>query len=451
MVDSRVVSNKRISGLVTSLLRSKGLLANTISTMGFSVAILLVNVATGMITARMLGPEGRGDQAAMILWPQFLAFALTFGLHTSLLYHVKKSPEEEGEILYATIFWSALISLVAMGVGMIFIPIWVSNNPASIVPGQWFLLVIPFMHLFFILNALFRAREEFHLFNLMRYLTPVLTLAMLVLFIVADMFTPITSSLAYLLPYLPITVWALFRSLRLYRPKLQAIRATFKRVLRYGAGSYGIDLLGTLVLYIDQIILIGLLAPGPLGLYVVAVSLSRMVNVFSSSIIMVLFPKASELEAQEAALLSLRVYKLSTAIAVLGSAVIVLAAPIVIHLLYGADFLASIPVFRLLLLDVVIGGAVFVLGQSFMAVGKPSVVAISQAIGLAILIPLLYVLVPQYGILGAGVALITASVARLIYMVFNFERRFRFGYRAQLITMEDCRWFMSNVKSRKRA
>jgi hypothetical protein len=30
-----------------------------------------------IITARTLGPEGRGEQAAMILWPQFLAGAMT--------------------------------------------------------------------------------------------------------------------------------------------------------------------------------------------------------------------------------------------------------------------------------------------------------------------------------------------------------------------------------------
>ncbi len=450
MASSRAAAIRHISGLFSAAFQGKGLLGHTIRTMGISVAILLVNVATGMITARVLGPIGRGDQAAMILWPQFLAFAVTFGLPTALLYHAKKTPEEEGGLFYGSLILAGVTSLVAMIIGVFLIPVLVSNHPSSLVAAQWFLLVIPLMHFFFLNNALFRAREEFHLFNRMRYLLPVLTLTLLLLFIAAGRLTPLTSSLAYLLPYVPITGWALYRGLSLYRPKLQAIRASFRRLLHYGAGSYGIDLMGNLILYVDQIMLIGLLAPEALGLYVVAVSLSRMVNVFSSSIIMVLFPKASGLEEQEAALLSLRVYKLSTAIALIGASAIVLAAPLVIRLLYGGAFAEAIPVFRLLLMDVVIGGSVFVLGQAFMAAGKPSVMAISQAIGIAIIVPLLYILVPQYGLMGAGVTMLIASVARWVYVLISFERRFRRGYRALWISMDDCRWFMDQLKARRK-
>lgn len=51
-----------------------------------------------------------------------------------------------------------------------------------------------------------------------------------------------------------------------------------KRLFTYGLGSYGNDLLGNFSTYIDQIVIVGLLRPADLGLYVVAVSLSRMVN-----------------------------------------------------------------------------------------------------------------------------------------------------------------------------
>ena len=37
------------------------------------VFILAINLATGIITARALGPIGRGELAAMQLWPYFLA------------------------------------------------------------------------------------------------------------------------------------------------------------------------------------------------------------------------------------------------------------------------------------------------------------------------------------------------------------------------------------------
>lgn len=454
MADVRAAGNKRVGSLL-SLVRGEGMLGSTVMTMAFSAAILLVNVATGMITARLLGPEGRGAQAAMILWPQFLAFATTFGLQMSLLFHVKKSPEEEGELYYSTVFLSFFTGAAAVTIGYFFIPFWLGSHTSGSPPGdiiaagQWFMLAVPFIHLFFIHNALFRAREEFSLFNRMRYLVPICTLALLIAFSAMGILTPFSSALAYLLPYVPASGWAVYRSIRHYRLAMGMVRSAIGRIFQYAYRSYGIDLLGTMILYMDQIILVGLLAPGPLGLYVVAVSLSRMVNVFSNSIIMVLFPKASELKDEEAARLSLKVFKISTALSLSGSAVIMLLAPIVIRLLYGEAFLESITVFRLLLLDVVIAGAVFVLGQSFMAVGKPGVVALSQGLGLALIVPLLYELTPRYGIVGAGISLLGASLFRLAFMMISFERKFRFGYGAQWISGEDVRWFKEQLNNRK--
>src|SRR5690554_186652 len=69
-----------------------GMLGNTVNTMVISVLILLLNMVTGVLTARWLGPEGRGLQMMLVLWPQFFAFATTLGIPAALLYHMKKKP-----------------------------------------------------------------------------------------------------------------------------------------------------------------------------------------------------------------------------------------------------------------------------------------------------------------------------------------------------------------------
>ena len=45
--------------------------------------------------------------------------------------------------------------------------------------------------------------------------------------------------------------------------------------------------------------MIGLLSPGAMGSYVVVLSLSRMLNLFQNSVVMVLFPKAAGPAARE--------------------------------------------------------------------------------------------------------------------------------------------------------
>lgn len=452
MAELRVsASFKRVTSSFTGLFSGKGLLNETIKTMAISMVILVVNMATGMLSARLLGPEGRGILTAMILWPQFLAFAGTFGIHAALLYHLKKSPKEEAELYYSSLILTLLAGVIALIAGYWFIPFWMGEHSAEVIrSGQWFMASTPFILLFFMHNALFRGREEFHHFNRMRYLVPVLSLVMIVLLAGFGKLTPLLAGIAYLAPYIPVTLLAMLRAFKLYRPKLGSFREVSRKIMSYGMGSYGIDLLGNLILYVDQIILVTLLAPRSFGLYVVAVSLSRMVNVFSASINMVLFPKASSLEPKEAAVLALRVFKISTGIAVICSLVIMLAAPLVIRVLYGSEFVESIQVFRLLLLEVVIGGAALVLAQSFMAIGKPFIVTITQAIGVVLVIPLIYILVPIYGPLGAAMALLIPSFIRLLYVIVSFQRKFGMGIRSFFLTGEDIIWVKKIVLTRKK-
>jgi O-antigen/teichoic acid export membrane protein len=452
MASSRsAVVLRHASSSVLAVFQGKGLFNETIKTMLFSMAIMVINMATGIITARLLGPEGRGVLALVIVWPQFLSFATTFGLHSALLFHVKKTPEDEGDLYYASLFLCGFTGLFAVVAGVMFIPFWMdAYTSGAVVIAQCFMLVAPFMHLYFLNTAFFRAREQFHLFNRMRYIIPLLTLLSLLLLSMMKLLTPFTAGIAYLAPYVPVTLWAVFRGTRLHHLRLLGLRSSVRRIAKYGMESYGIDLLGNMILYVDQIILVSLLAPGPLGLYVVAVSLSRMVNVFSSSIIMVLFPKVSGLTDENAALLTLRVFKFSTGFALVGASVIMLVAPLVIRLLYGEMFLESIPVFRLLLIEVVVGGAALVLGQAFMAAGKPMILTLSQGIGIILVIPLMYVLVPQYGLTGAGLALLIPALIRLMYVIIVFQRKFHFGTRALFITKEDLDWLKIILKSRKK-
>lgn len=419
--------------------------------MAYSIGIMGCNLLTGIITARILGPEGRGIQTMMILWPQFLAFATTLGIHSALLYHMKKEKAQESELYYASLMLTLLAGVLAVIAGVALIPIGLAGQPSEIViSAQLFMAVTPFMLLYFLHTSLFRGREEFHRFNRLRYIVPLLSLALLVGLALSGRMTPFASGIAYLAPYVPVTLYALVRAVRLYgKPVVRRVRGVTRKVTRYGLAAYGIDLLGNLILYIDQIIVIRLLAPGPVGLYVVAVSLSRMLNIFSSSIVLVLFPKLSGLEAREAGQVCLKVFKLSTAGALICTGAVVLAAPVMIRMLYGAHFAEAIPVFCLLTLQVVLSGAMMVLGQAFMAVGRPFMVTIAQAIGFGLVIPLMYALVPSYGLIGAGLALLLPTVLGLLFMAVSFAVKFKPAPGEWLIRKADIVWIRSFMERRK--
>jgi O-antigen/teichoic acid export membrane protein len=443
---------RRRIGRIAALLSASGLLGNTVKTMFISVLILLLNMATGVLTARWLGPEGRGVQTALVLWPQFFAFTTTLGIHSALTFYMKKEPEQENALYASGMLMALVTGGGAIAVGTLVIPFRLADYPAWVTAaGLWLMAVVPFVHIHFLNTAYLRAREQFKLFNRTRWLIPMMTLVMLAALAAAGRLTPLTAAVAYQLAYVPIAVWAVARDIRVFRAGWKAMREAAGKLSRYGLRSYGVDLLGNLIVYIDQILLIGLLAPEALGLYVVAVSLSRMLNVFSMSIVAVLFPEASGLPEAEAAKLSLRVFKISMLCGLAAALAMSALAPFLLRILYGSAFAAAIPVFRLLVLAVVIGGAAMVLAQAFMAVGKPGVASMALGLELVVLVPLLLTLVPVYGLIGAGWSLLIAAAVRLLFVTVRFRARFRCGFRALWPDKADFAWVTGALKQRRAA
>jgi O-antigen/teichoic acid export membrane protein len=115
-----------------------------------------------------------------------------------------------------------------------------------------------------------------------------------------------------------------------------------------------------------------------------------------------------------------RGFRVSTTISVVAALLLAILGPWVLSLVYGQEFLDAVPVFRLLLAEVVLSGATWILAQSFMAYDRPGLVSITQVVGVSLSIPLLIVLVPKYGLFGAGLAVLISTIVRFIFVLANF-------------------------------
>ena len=198
------------------------------------------------------------------------------------------------------------------------------------------------------------------------------------------------------------------------------VRESARQLFAYGIRSYGIDLCGTMALYVDQALVVRLLEPGLMGTYVVALSLSRMLNAFHTSVVMVLFPKAVSCLPEEVAGMTSRAMRMSTMLATFAGIGIVALGPQVLSLLYGREYRGANVVLRILVVEVVLSGATLVLSQAFMALGRPGIITALQVTGLALTVPLMFLLIPRFGIAGAGIALLCSTIARLIFVLASF-------------------------------
>ena len=397
------------------------------------IGILLLNVSTGVLTARQLHPTGRGALAAMILWPLFLASATTLGLPSSVIYHLRRSDtllpgreprDRRADLVLNALSMAFLLGIFATVCAQFLLPVWMHQySPLYIQWARLFVLTLPLCSIMIVGQAILEGLDRFSLSNYVQIAVPIATLALLLVFLFSHHLNPITAGISYVMAAFPNAISILLLIRRQWTGPFQGRfqLSACRLLLGYGFRSAGIDLLGALALQIDQVLVVSLLAPAAMGAYVVVLSLSRMLNLFQTSVVMVLFPRAAGKSAEqirETVGLCVRVSSYVTLASAVGTALI---GPTLIRLLYGPSYLTALTALRILLIEIVLQGGVSIMAQAFLALGRPGIVTILQATGLSISIPLMLVLIPRLGLNGAALALLASTTARFLFVFFGFR------------------------------
>ena len=384
---------------------------------------LVLNTGTGIITARVLRPEGRGELAAMILWPVFLSGACTLGLPNALLYTLRMRRRGDDALVTTALIIALVLSAVTAILGFILIPHWLVHYSAEVVrTAQWFMVSTPATILLLVGRAAWEARGRFGTSAACLLAPPVITLASLLLLLGTHHLTPISGAWSYVLGGAAPVVWVVvsLRSDIALRWKEMLIAA--QDLMSYGLRSFGIDLCGSLAQYVDQALVIGMLMPSQMGTYTVALSLSRMVNVIFASVASVVFPKAMGRDAAGGLRLALRAVVGSLALGIPAATVLALGSGFALRSLYGAEYSIASGLLQVLLLEALVSGSVSVMSQPFMAQGRPGTVTVLQVIGLATSVPLIFFLVPRMGPEGACVALLISACLRMVLLRYYYSR-----------------------------
>jgi O-antigen/teichoic acid export membrane protein len=386
------------------------------------VLILGLQAGTGILTARALGPAGRGELAAMILWPLFIASVTTLGVPSSLIYYLRHRPEDRAKLIANGLVMATLLGIVAAAVASLVLPWWLRQYSSSVIAAaEWFLITVPLCSMTLAGRAVLEASHEFSSSNAIQTLTPLVTLVALLVFLVAHRIDPYTAAIAYIAASIPVFAFMLVRVRRVGLAATKIRFSIFRQIFGYGVRSYGIDVLGTLALQVDQVLVVSLLSPGAMGSYVVVLSLSRMLNLFQNSVVMVLFPKAAGLSTEDVVTMTGRAARISGLATAICAVLVCITGPSLLRILYGQEYVSAVGALRILVLEVVLSGATFVLAQAFMALNRPGIVTILQAVGLSLSVPMMLWLIPRYGIYGAAISLLASTIARFIFVCAGFQ------------------------------
>ncbi len=344
-----------INAIVTRLLEpmlKTPLRRATMESVATGFASQAVLIVSGILVARLLGAEGRGYLALLVLFPILLTQIGLCGVPQALTYYVSQRPDSSKSLIKMTIpvLFMQCIGLTALQ-GLI-VMLYTTGKPADVSQaGYASLIVVPGIIIHEYGLALFQGIGKFRIFNIQR-LMPALLYALSIVFV----FLSNSASIRVV-----VIVWSSIYVLVGCITFLLAWRElsgessldnnknkpTIRRILSFGLkGMIGwTEPLESFRL--DQLICGLLLTPTALGLYVVAQAFTNLPRFLAQSVGFIAYPAIST--GKEDPLMQHKIQRFIYYTAVVNTVIVtalVILMPLLITFLFGQEFQGSVMIAR---------------------------------------------------------------------------------------------------------
>jgi O-antigen/teichoic acid export membrane protein len=405
------------------------------ATLATNGGLALLGLATGVLAARLLGPAGRGELAAIQNVSVQLMVLASLGIPNALAYFVSRDTDSARGLLATGLLIALAASLPAMALGWALMPLVLSGQSQPTVDAaRAYLVYVPLAMVASFPHWVLQGASRFRDWNLLRLLPAAAWLGVLLL---AFAERPSAPELArrYLAAYalaVPAGWWALARATRGSWAPLRRTRP----LLRYGAPSVLGSVPAELNVRLDQILMAALLPAEQLGLYAVGVAWSGAVTgPLLAALGSVLLPRVASDPTTAVA----RYVRLSALAAALATAALLVATPFALPLLFGEAFGGAAPATLLLVVAAGVAGLGRVLEEVMRGLGEPDWPMGAQLAGLAATLVLLALLLQRYGGVGAALASLGSYSLALAVLLVGVRRRLAIRLGALLPRAADLR------------
>jgi len=388
----------------------------------FTARILLVGlgVASSVLTARALGPAGRGVLATVGALAGIGLQLGNLGLHASNTYQVSRRPDCMGSVWANSVRTAAYLGLaltVAILCAASVFPALLGEVPLPmLLPAA---LCIPFQLLVLFGLNLLVGMGRVTLFNVLEVGFRTAGLASLVgvlLFLGADLRWVLIASLLITIASAVVVAKILDRMAR--GPGAGEAKTSFslfRDSVGYGARSYVAALLAYLIVRSDLLLVNTLRSTAEAGIYSIAVQIADLLYLLPMSIGMVLFPLLSRHGDGDPHFATKVVRHTAFLMLLLCAAAGITAAP-VIHLLYGAGFSPAVFALWWLLPGIWAYGVTNPIATHLASAGMPLPAVLVWIPPLILNVVLNLFWIPRWGIAGAAAS---SSVSYLMVLALH--------------------------------
>jgi len=389
--------------------------------MGTNLLLMGTSLLSGSLAAHLLGPTGRGQLAAIQLWPLVIMTIASGGIVEAAGYYSGRFREQSGVFGITALVMLAALAIPLVLIGMVAMPHLLAAEPSRIVAeSRVYMFIVPILFFINTPPAVLRGRGDMRAWNVLRLTQPLgyVVILLVAAFVPVDRVTFVAFAMfGWIAAHVVLSRWYLPGPHRFEGEQVGPM-------LRYGALSISATTPSLLNGRMDQLVMGAFLSPHLLGLYAVAVAWSLAVTPVSNAFGQVILPRLAGAHGSEDAAERLcATSRIASGINVLMGLGFLLISPLAVSIMFGASFAPAIPATMVLVVAAVCLGMNQFLEEAVRGLGRPGLATVAELCGFAVTAVGLAVLLPRFGILGAALASLLSYTTVLIMLVVILHRR----------------------------
>jgi O-antigen/teichoic acid export membrane protein len=387
--------------------------------------IQLIGIITGVITARLLGPAGKGDLSTIIWLPTLMTAIGIIGIPQAVTLITSRNIQED-KVLNLTSFW-LIIGIGIFEVAMLYPlipPILGSAKSHLVSECRLFLLYIPLSLPALVLFGIDQGQQKFNRYNMLRPMPVVLYMIGLLILWGAELGNLYNVLIVFLIGQAATTIIRASVSGR-YLFSIPKIEKRYidcsKRLLRQGLVFYLPAISGILLMRIDIALLSWKASSEEVGYYAVALAIAMGQTGLSSSLVQVNFPKIAGAPIHDAREILRQQFK-NSILPVLGMGLVVaFFSKWIIQHIFGNAFLPAYTTGLILIPAMAIWGLNQIIENGLRGIGLGWPGSLSNAVGLVIQVGFAILLIRYLKSVGMAIAMLFSqvSVMAILYIIFN--------------------------------
>lgn len=377
-------------------------------------------VLTGIISARLLKPEGRGELAIVMLWPTILAGLGLLGTNWALTREIAAHPEKEAELSRTAVVLAMLLGSLTMVLGFFLVPHFLPRDKQYLT-GLSCLYLIWVLPNFFLLNlnALDHGRGNWARLNLMRICFPLFYVSLIIILFFLNIKQVAWVVFAMLASYgfsAFCRIWSLRQEIVRGHTSVKDLRIILGRSSHFFLAGIA----AMMAIEIDKAVVIWFLPTKEVGLYTVALSVASLHASLGGALGLTTFSALATLMEQDQQRDYLtKVFRQAMLLYLVTAPLVALLAPLLIVPLYGPEFAPAVQVTVVLVLATTFYALGSIINEGLRGMGQVYAGMASQVFSCAVILVMAWILVPQFGLLGAIFAVVLAGLSQLLLLILS--------------------------------